>query len=324
MWSPWESSSSCSRTGETSSARDHSAGWAGPMATGSYPVPYPVFFVAEQETGAAAAVEPSIRAVRGLVVVVADERLVEREGELATLDSLLHAATAGGGRLAVIEGPAGIGKTRLLEAMSANAAGRGMQVFRARGSDLEGEFAFGVVRQLFEQPLVRAGPRRRALARAVSRRTPRRSSPRRASAPAGAEPSSVADPAALSHGLFWLVANLAERTPLVLVVDDAQWADAASLRFLHYLCAAARRATRHGRPGRQTGGVGGWNGAGQPDHGGADGDRAAPASPHRGRDERAGAVRPVGGRRRALLRRVSCGQRRQSAAAARAARGPRP
>src|SRR2546425_1081248 len=52
-------------------------------------------------------------------------------------------------------------------------------------------------------------------------------------APEHAPPS--AEPAAVLHGLFWLVSNLAERDPLVLVVDDAQWADRPSLRFLAYL-----------------------------------------------------------------------------------------
>ena len=37
------------------------------------------------------------------------------------------------------------------------------------------------------------------------------------------------------HGLYWLVANIAERGPLILAVDDAQWADEPSLRFLLHL-----------------------------------------------------------------------------------------
>jgi hypothetical protein len=37
------------------------------------------------------------------------------------------------------------------------------------------------------------------------------------------------------HGLYWLTANLSERSPLALVVDDAQWADPALMRFLYYL-----------------------------------------------------------------------------------------
>ena len=41
--------------------------------------------------------------------------------------------------------------------------------------------------------------------------------------------------ASVLHGLYWLVANLAERSPLVLLVDDAHWLDPASARFLVYL-----------------------------------------------------------------------------------------
>jgi DNA-binding CsgD family transcriptional regulator len=44
-----------------------------------------------------------------------------------------------------------------------------------------------------------------------------------------------ADPTAVLHGLFWLVSNLAESSPLLLAVDDAHWADHRSLRFLAYL-----------------------------------------------------------------------------------------
>ena len=40
---------------------------------------------------------------------------------------------------------------------------------------------------------------------------------------------------AAQHGLYWLAANLAARAPLLLCVDDAQWADAASLRWLVFL-----------------------------------------------------------------------------------------
>src|SRR5262249_39290611 len=37
------------------------------------------------------------------------------------------------------------------------------------------------------------------------------------------------------HGLYWLCANLAAERPVALVLDDAQWADVASLRFLAFL-----------------------------------------------------------------------------------------
>ena len=54
--------------------------------------------------------------------------------------------------------------------------------------------------------------------------------------PADAPPSSGVDPSfAILHGLYWLCANLAAVSPLCLVVDDAHWADAASLRYLAFL-----------------------------------------------------------------------------------------
>lgn len=77
--------------------------------------------------------------------------LLEREEELATLETVL---TAGG--VLVIEGGAGIGKTSLLMAGGERAAELGHEVLRARGSELEAGFAFGVVRQLFERRLAGA------------------------------------------------------------------------------------------------------------------------------------------------------------------------
>ena len=55
----------------------------------------------------------------------------------------------------------------------------------------------------------------------------------------GAEAGPVEDdvPHAVQHGLYWLVANLAARGPMVIAVDDAHWADAPSLRWLAHLAA---------------------------------------------------------------------------------------
>jgi DNA-binding CsgD family transcriptional regulator len=111
-----------------------------------------------------------------------------------------------------------------------------MRVLRARGAELEREFAFGVVRQLFEPPLAEAaGPARGDLldgaagdAAALLELT---GAPRTVEAPSpGVDPSF-----AILHGLYWLCANLATTAPLCLVVDDSHWADAASLRYLAFL-----------------------------------------------------------------------------------------
>ncbi|MDX6677427.1 MAG: hypothetical protein QOE31_1479, partial [Solirubrobacteraceae bacterium] len=73
------------------------------------------------------------------------------------------------------------------------------------------------------------------------------------------EPAPVAEAAqSVLHGLYWLVANLAERSPVLLVVDDLQWADGPSLRFLVYLArrlegvpVALMLASRSGEPSAQ-------------------------------------------------------------------------
>ena len=89
------------------------------------------------------------------------------------------AAAGGAGRLVTIEGGAGIGKTRLVAEARAAAARAGLTVLTARGGELEQEFAFGVVRQLFEPLLSSATP---SSARSCS--TARPSTPRRSSRPA--------------------------------------------------------------------------------------------------------------------------------------------
>ena len=88
--------------------------------------------------------------------------MLEREAEMATLVATIDAARAGDGRMVVVEGSAGIGKTRLLAEARALATASGFEVLTARGGELEGEFAFGIVRQLFEVPLAAATPELRA------------------------------------------------------------------------------------------------------------------------------------------------------------------
>src|SRR5436309_7231090 len=157
--------------------------------------------------------------------------MLEREAELAALAATLDAAGAGDGRLVVVEGSAGIGKTRLLAEARELARAVEMRVLSARGGELEGEFAFGIVRQLFEAPLAAATPELRAELLAGAAEL---SAPLFASAPTalgeGAESSF-----AMLHGLYWLAANFASCKPTLLVADDLHWADEPSLRWLVYL-----------------------------------------------------------------------------------------
>src|SRR5918994_7999003 len=86
--------------------------------------------------------------------------LVEREVELATLSELLEAARTGAGGLAMIEAPAGQGKTALLRAVRERAKELGLRVLTATGSPLERDFPFGVVRQLLEAEIRGSAPDR--------------------------------------------------------------------------------------------------------------------------------------------------------------------
>src|ERR1700689_2840379 len=87
--------------------------------------------------------------------------MLEREADLRELRGAIAAARTGAGRLVIIEGAAGTGKSRLLAAAVelASAEGSGvLPVPAATGSELERDFSFGVVRQLCEPPVIAAAP----------------------------------------------------------------------------------------------------------------------------------------------------------------------
>ena len=159
--------------------------------------------------------------------------LLEREAQVAVLQALIDAARGGDGRFCVIEGTAGIGKTRLLAEARAIAGSAEVRVLAARGGELESEFAYGIVRQLFELLLASAVPDLRAelLSGPAALMEPLFGETQlAASHDAPAEGSF-----AVLHGLYWLAANVAFHRPTLLVIDDLHWADTPSLRWLVYL-----------------------------------------------------------------------------------------
>lgn len=89
------------------------------------------------------------------------DALLERDRELAALEGAVRDAAAGRAVLVVVEGPGGIGKSRLLGEARTRAHEAGFRVLSARGSGLERELPFGVVRQLFEPVLIEPDQRRR-------------------------------------------------------------------------------------------------------------------------------------------------------------------
>jgi len=163
----------------------------------------------------------------------AGTELIERDGETEVIAAALAAAAQGRGGVIVIEGAPGVGKSRLLQSARELARDAGARLLGARGSELESAFAFGVVRQLLEGPLAGlddAG-RDRLLSGAAGLAAPLLAERRRRPRPDAPAPSEAGG----LHGLYWLVANLAREQRLVMCVDDGQWVDEPSLRWLTYL-----------------------------------------------------------------------------------------
>ena len=152
--------------------------------------------------------------------------LLERERELETLRGGVGRACAGAGALFLIEGPPGAGKTALGREARAVAERAGMVPLQARGSELEQPFAFGVVRQLLE-PVISKEPGHSDLFAGAAGLAARLFEPgERRPLEAGFE---------ALNSLYWLVVNIADRAPVLVLVDDCQWADQESLRFLAHL-----------------------------------------------------------------------------------------
>ncbi len=164
---------------------------------------------------------------------VEDVALLERHREQAALSASIAAACGGAGRLIAVEGAAGIGKTALLGVARVEAERAGMGVLVARGSELEREFSYSIVRQLFE-PVV-------ATASASAREEFFGGAAGQAAAllarggHISGSPDGGGGSLAMLHGVFCLTVNLCARGPLALVVDDLHWGDTWSLRFLAYL-----------------------------------------------------------------------------------------
>lgn len=155
--------------------------------------------------------------------------LVDRDATLVAGSRALSAAQAGRGQVLVVSGPAGIGKSAVLAALVEQASSGGMRVLRARGSHVEADFAFGVVRQLAD-PALRQAPPAGGLLQGI---------PATALAALGV-PGAAAEPVhdllpTVLQGLHRLVSSLATTRPLALVVDDVHWSDAPSLMFVEYL-----------------------------------------------------------------------------------------
>jgi DNA-binding CsgD family transcriptional regulator/tetratricopeptide (TPR) repeat protein len=141
--------------------------------------------------------------------------MVGRDRELARVTGLLNDALAGRGRLVLCTGEAGIGKTRLAEELAAVASARGVPVAWARATDRDSLPPYGLWRLVLAEAAVGSGSAADPWPAVFG------------AADLGSE-SSVAQRFALFAEVRRRLAQAAEGSGLLLVLDDLQWADEAS------------------------------------------------------------------------------------------------
>ncbi|MFF5015161.1 ATP-binding protein [Streptomyces sp. NPDC001165] len=175
----------------------------------------------------------------GQRMVRSRKTLFERESELAAAEEALdgltglradgaEAAQRPRGALLAFAGRAGIGKTTLLAEVRRRATALGCTVLSARGGDQEQRVAFHVARQLLQPQL--AGVPESELRSSLGSWYDIVGPALGLCAPTEGAPP---DQQGLRDGLDWVLTHLAvRRAPMVLVLDDAHWADPESLRWL--------------------------------------------------------------------------------------------
>jgi DNA-binding CsgD family transcriptional regulator/tetratricopeptide (TPR) repeat protein len=146
--------------------------------------------------------------------------LLDRVRERDALDGIVAGVRAGQSRVLVLRGEAGVGKTALLEHLSA--AGEGCRIVRAAGVESEMELAFAGLHQLCAPMLTRSrdlpAPQREALSTAF-----------------GLSGGPPPDRFLVGLAVLSLLAEVAETEPLVCMLDDAQWLDRVSLQTVAFV-----------------------------------------------------------------------------------------
>src|SRR5689334_22964346 len=146
--------------------------------------------------------------------------LLDRDREREVLDRLVAETRAGQGRVLVLRGEAGIGKTALLGYLSA--AAEGCRIARIAGVESEMELAFAGLHALCAPLLGRLGhlpvPQRDALNTAF-----------------GMSGGSPPDRFLVGLAVLSLLADAAEEQPLICIVDDAQWLDRVTVQTLAFV-----------------------------------------------------------------------------------------
>ena len=167
-----------------------------------------------------------------------DAPLVGREAELGRLRQRLQATWRGEGQVVLLTGEAGIGKSRLIDELSAMAAARGTRILASHAHETEQILPF--------QPWVDALRAGQALSTIQLASTARRVELARLfpELGGGAAPPHIAETGHLRlfESLDAVLAELAHEGPLLVVLEDVQWADEMSLRLFAFV--ARRLAER--------------------------------------------------------------------------------
>lgn len=170
-------------------------------------------------------------------VAFLDGPLLGRTTELSTLIKVYHTAQRGQTQVVLLEGEVGIGKTRLATEFLAWAEIEGADVLQGQAFETGGQLPYRPVIEALRPRIERENAPDDLLSDAwlaeLSRLLPELCD-RYPDLPAPVGDKSVARNR-LFEALARLGQALAARTPLVLFIDDVQWADAASLDVLHYL-----------------------------------------------------------------------------------------
>ncbi|HVX29310.1 MAG TPA: AAA family ATPase, partial [Nitrolancea sp.] len=181
--------------------------------------------------------------VGGFLGAVPDRPLVERARELARIRELVEVVKGGEGRLLLLGGEPGVGKTRLAQEMTLICRANGMHVAAGRCA--------GPLRDVAYYPFLEILSRLIPDARVALGADPLARWPQLRPLLPGEAQSSSGERRLLSGDgdqmrLFWAVAGLLEafsaQLPLVIGLDDLHWADQASLNLLQHLARALRRA----------------------------------------------------------------------------------
>jgi predicted ATPase len=155
-----------------------------------------------------------------------DQVLVGRKAEYDRLAAALQQARQGTGRICILKGPAGIGKTRLVKEALSTPVETGFDALYGAATELEQRRPFGVVTDCLEVRPASPDQRRASIADLL----------------VGAAPAGTGIPAEAAttefrvvEAILALVEELCAKGPVAMGVDDLQWADPSSLLVLSRL-----------------------------------------------------------------------------------------